>query len=342
MTEVLKPTAEALFEAGQRIRRGEVVGFPTETVYGLGGDAGNDEAIERIFSAKGRPGDNPLIVHIADPDQIGTVIEGELPEQARKLAEAYWPGPMTMILPKGRNISFKTTAGLDSVGVRLPDHPVARAFIRAAGVPIAAPSANLSGKPSPTTAEHVRKDMEGRIPLILDGGESRVGLESTVIDVRSLPVRILRPGGITPQMVADVLGEVEVDGSVLRPLREGETARSPGMKYKHYAPDGSLVIVKGSAQAAAREICALYDATEGEKCIFALEGNRALYGARRVLSLGKDPAGAAHKLFGALREMDDRKVNAIFSEAVEAEGIGLAVMNRLGRAAAFHIIEAND
>lgn len=342
MTEVLKPTAEALFEAGQRIRRGEVVGFPTETVYGLGGDAGNDEAIERIFSAKGRPGDNPLIVHIADPDQIGTVIEGELPEQARKLAEAYWPGPMTMILPKGRNISFKTTAGLDSVGVRLPDHPVARAFIRAAGVPIAAPSANLSGKPSPTTAEHVRKDMEGRIPLILDGGESRVGLESTVIDVRSLPVRILRPGGITPQMVADVLGEVEVDGSVLRPLREGETARSPGMKYKHYAPDGSLVIVKGSAQAAAREICALYDATDGEKCIFALEGNRALYGARRVLSLGKDPAGAAHKLFGALREMDDRKVNAIFSEAVEAEGIGLAVMNRLGRAAAFHIIEAND
>ena len=342
MTEVLKPTAEALFEAGQRIRRGEVVGFPTETVYGLGGDAGNDEAIERIFSAKGRPGDNPLIVHIADPDQIGTVIEGELPEQARKLAEAYWPGPMTMILPKGRNISFKTTAGLDSVGVRLPDHPVARAFIRAAGVPIAAPSANLSGKPSPTTAEHVRKDMEGRIPLILDGGESRVGLESTVIDVRSLPVRILRPGGITPQMVADVLGEVEVDGSVLRPLREGETARSPGMKYKHYAPDGSLVIVKGSTQAAAREICALYDATEGEKCIFALEGNRALYGARRVLSLGKDPAGAAHKLFGALREMDDRKVNAIFSEAVEAEGIGLAVMNRLGRAAAFHIIEAND
>lgn len=340
MTRVLKPTQEALDLAGQLIRMGEVVGFPTETVYGLGGDATNDAAIGKIFAAKGRPGDNPLIVHISELSQISQVISGPLPEQARKLAERYWPGPMTMILPKGEKISFKTTAGLDSVGVRFPDHPVAQAFITAAGVPIAAPSANISGKPSPTTAQHVFKDMDGRIDLILDGGESRVGLESTVIDVRSLPVRILRPGGVTPQMVADVLGEVEVDGSVLRPLGKNETVRSPGMKYKHYAPDGSLVIVKGSREGAAHEICALYDSTDGEKCILALEGNLELYGDRRVASLGIDPGEAAHRLFNALREMDDRKVNAIFSEAVEAEGIGLAVMNRLGRAAAFHIVEA--
>ena len=339
MTRVLPASEEALLEAGRLIRAGEVVGFPTETVYGLGGDATNGDAIDKIFKAKGRPGDNPLIVHISDISQIHDVISGEMPPQAKALADAYWPGPLTMILPKGDKISVRATAGLDSVGVRFPSHPVAQAFITAAGVPIAAPSANLSGKPSPTTAQHVFNDMNGRIELILEGGESDVGLESTVVDARTTPVRVLRPGGVTPKMIADVLGEVEVDGSVLRPLGKGEIARSPGMKYKHYAPEGSLVIVKGKPENVAKEINELYDASSGSRCILALEGNIPLYGERNVFSLGADPAQMAHRLFDALREMDEQNISTIFSEAVEADGIGLAVMNRLGRAAAFHIIE---
>lgn len=339
MTRVLPASEETLLEAGRLIRAGEVVGFPTETVYGLGGDATNSDAIDKIFKAKGRPGDNPLIVHISDISQIKDVISGEMPPQAKALADAYWPGPLTMILPKGDKISVRATAGLDSVGVRFPSHPVAQAFITAAGVPIAAPSANLSGKPSPTTAQHVFNDMNGRIELILEGGESDVGLESTVVDARTTPVRVLRPGGVTPKMIADVLGEVEVDGSVLRPLGKGEIARSPGMKYKHYAPEGSLVIVKGKPENVAKEINELYDASSGSRCILALEGNIPLYGERNVFSLGADPAQMAHRLFDALREMDEQNISTIFSEAVEADGIGLAVMNRLGRAAAFHIIE---
>ena len=339
-TEFTKATPQALERAGELIRAGEVVGFPTETVYGLGADATNAEAIEKVFAAKGRPGDNPLIVHISDISQIGEVIKGEMPENARKLAKAYWPGPLTMIFEKGDAITLKATAGLDSVGVRFPSHKVAQDFISASKRPIAAPSANISGKPSPTTAEHVLFDMDGRVPMIIDGGACDVGLESTVVDIRCTPVRVLRPGGVTPQMIADVLGEVEVDGSVLRPIREGETVRSPGMKYKHYAPDGSMVIVKGEPESVAAKINEMYDATEGKKCILALEKNLPLYGSRKVFSLGNDSRDFAHSMFYALREMDDEHITAIFSEAVEAEGIGLAVMNRLGRAAAFHIIEA--
>lgn len=341
-TVLTEATEEALRDAARLIRAGEVVGFPTETVYGLGADATNADAIDKIFKAKGRPGDNPLIVHISELSQISGIIRGEMPESARRLAEAYWPGPLTMIFEKGPNIPPRVTAGLDSVAVRFPSHPVARALIAASGVPIAAPSANLSGKPSPTLAKHVMRDMDGRIPMIIDGGACEVGLESTVVDARTLPVRVLRPGGITPKMIADVLGEAEVDGSVLRPLREGETVRSPGMKYKHYAPDGSMVVVKGNAAAVAREIRALYDATPGSKRILALEGHLPLYGDRAAVSLGADAKDMANRLFDALRKMDEEGVSAIFSEAVEADGIGLAVMNRLGRAAAFHIVEAED
>ncbi|MBQ6715557.1 MAG: threonylcarbamoyl-AMP synthase, partial [Clostridia bacterium] len=304
--------------------------------------ATNEEAVKKIFLAKGRPGDNPLIVHIASLSDIHNVICGEMPEWAQKLAEAYWPGPLTMIFDKGENIPSAVTAGLDSVAVRIPGNPDARALIKASKKPIAAPSANLSGRPSPTTAKHVFEDMNGRIPMIIDGGESDVGLESTVLDVRTLPVKVLRPGGVTPKMIADIVGEVEVAGSVMRPLKEGETVLSPGMKYKHYAPEGSLVIVKGAAEKVAHAIIDMYDATEGEKCILALEGNLSLYEGRNVFSLGKNPEEMAHKLFDALREMDARGVNAIFSEAVDAEGIGLAVMNRLGRAAAFHIVDAGE
>lgn len=341
-TKMVIPCAASFEEAAQLINMGEVVGFPTETVYGLGADATNEEAVKKIFRAKGRPGDNPLIVHIASLSDIHNVICGEMPEWAQKLAEAYWPGPLTMIFDKGENIPSAVTAGLDSVAVRIPGNPDARALIKASKKPIAAPSANLSGRPSPTTAKHVFEDMNGRIPMIIDGGESDVGLESTVLDVRTLPVKVLRPGGVTPKMIADIVGEVEVAGSVMRPLKEGETVLSPGMKYKHYAPEGSLVIVKGAAEKVAHAIIDMYDATEGEKCILALEGNLSLYEGRNVFSLGKNPEEMAHKLFDALREMDARGVNAIFSEAVDAEGIGLAVMNRLGRAAAFHIVDAGE
>ena len=341
-TELTQATGDALERAGALIRAGEVVGFPTETVYGLGADATSDSAIEKVFAAKGRPGDNPLIVHISELSQIYDVIKGEMPENARKLADAYWPGPLTMIFDKGDRISLRATAGLDSVGVRFPSHPVARAFITAAQRPIAAPSANLSGKPSPTTAPHVFADMDGRVPMIIDGGACDVGLESTVLDIRSTPARVLRPGGVTPRMIADVLGEVEVDGSVLRPLKEGEVVRSPGMKYRHYAPEGSLVIVKGERGKVAQRINDMYDATEGERCILCLEENIPLYGGRHVFSLGADSREFAHRIFYALRMMDEAHIGAIFSEAVEAEGIGLAVMNRLGRAAAFHIIDTQE
>ena len=339
MTELLKPDAQALEKAARIIKDGGVVAFPTETVYGLGADAGNPEAIKRIFAAKGRPQDNPLIVHISSLDQLPKVIQGELPPQAKALAERFWPGPLTMILPKGDAISSECTAGLDSVGVRFPMNECAQRLISASGVPIAAPSANISGRPSPTSAQHVLSDMNGKIPLILDGGACSVGLESTVVDVRTLPVRVLRPGGVTPEMIADVLGEVEVDGSVLRPLKQGEIARSPGMKYKHYAPKGSLTIVSGQSEAVAAKICALYDEAPASKRILALDGHVRLYGDRLVYPLGADADTAAQRLFAALRDMDEQGVQTIFSESVDTSGIGLAVMNRLGRAAAFNIIE---
>lgn len=341
-TEMLMPTEEAIEKAADLIRSGNLVGFPTETVYGLGADATNEDAVKKIFEAKGRPGDNPLIVHVAGIEWVKRIIKGEMPDWAQKLADAYWPGPLTMIFDKGDNIPFAVTAGLDSVAVRFPDHETAIRLINASKRPIAAPSANLSGRPSPTAAAHVYEDMNGRIPLIIDGGACEFGVESTVLDVRKMPVRVLRPGGVTPRMIADVVGEVEVDGSVLRPLKEGETVRSPGMKYKHYAPKGSIVIVKGEKQRVADEINDMYDHTDGEKCILALNDHIQMYEGRRVYSLGDDARGMAKSLFDALREMDNMGVNAIFSEAVEAEDIGLAVMNRLGRAAAFHIVNAGE
>lgn len=341
-TEVLTPVDGALDKAAALIRAGEVVAFPTETVYGLGANATDERAIAKIFEAKGRPGDNPLIVHISELSDISAIIRGDMPAVARALADAYWPGPLTMIFEKGDRIPLRATAGLDSVAVRLPSHPAARELIARAGLPIAAPSANLSGRPSPTTAEHVLNDMNGRISLILDGGACEVGLESTVIDVRQTPVRVLRPGGVTPGMIADIAGEAEVDGCVLRPLRDGETAYSPGTKYRHYAPNGALVVVKGAALNVAREICCLYDSTPGDKRILALNKHIPLYADRRVYPLGEDARDVAEHLFAALRLMDDEGVRAIFSEAVPAEGIGLAVMNRLGRAAAFHIVDAGE
>ena len=320
------------------------MGFPTETVYGLGANALDADAVRSIFEAKGRPGDNPLIVHVPDESWIAPLIDGPLPDAARKLARAYWPGPMTLILPRSGRVPDAVTAGLDTVGIRMPAHEAARALIEAAGRPIAAPSANRSGRPSPTTAAHVLQDMDGRIPLILDGGPCAVGVESTVIDVSCGVPRVLRPGGVTPEMIEAVCGAAEVDGAVMRPLREGEKPRSPGMKYRHYAPEGAVTIFEGSPEAVAKAIIALYDETPDGAAILALPGHEALYGARHVIPLGRGdaPEDVAAGLFAALRLMDDQGARTIFAEAVAPTGVGLAVMNRLGRAAAFHVVHVDD
>ena len=340
-TKLLPVTPESIAEAGEIIRAGGLVGFPTETVYGLGANALNGDAVRMIFEAKGRPGDNPLITHVATEAEIPPLIRGHIPAAARALMDAYWPGPMTLIFPKSDLIPPEVSAGLDTVGIRMPSHPAARALIQAAGVPIAAPSANRSGRPSPTTAKHVMDDMDGRIPLILDGGPCDVGVESTVIDVTGDVPRVLRPGGVTPEMIAKACGAVEVDGAVMRPLREGEKPRSPGMKYRHYAPTGDLTIFEGEAEAVARAICARYDEAPDNAAILALPGHEVLYGARRVIPLGQadSASSVAAALFAVLRQLDDEGAEHIFSEAVDAEGVGLAVMNRLGRAAAFHIVK---
>ena len=341
-TRVLKPDDAAIREAADLIREGKLVGIPTETVYGLGADALNPEAVASIFEAKGRPGDNPLIVHIDDIEELRPLIAVEPSPAARALMAAYWPGPLTLIFPKSDRVPLRTTGGLNTVAVRMPSHPIARALIRAAGCPIAAPSGNRSGRPSPTTAAHMFEDMDGRIPLILDGGACDVGVESTVVDMTGDVPRILRPGGVTREQIAQVCGDCVVDSAVMRPLREDERPRSPGMKYRHYAPAGQLTIFHGEPERVIEAICETYDQAERDghrPLILALEGSLARYGDRRRESLGMDAAGMAHVVFGALRNADALGADVILSEAVEAEGIGLAVMNRLGRAAAFHIVE---
>ena len=331
-TELCQADDASIRRAAALLRAGELVAFPTETVYGLGADALNGAAAARIFAAKGRPADNPLIAHIAGESGLAGLIAGEPCACARALMRAFWPGPMTLIFPKSPRVPREVTAGLDTVAVRMPSHPVARALIRAAQTPIAAPSANRSGRPSPTTAAHVLEDMEGRIPLILDGGPCEVGLESTVVDVTGARPRILRPGGITLEMLEGVVGFVDVDEGVLHQLQAGSQARSPGMKYKHYAPKGEVTIVTGPR--AAQEIARLYDAADGRAAILAF--SQADYGARRVYRLKNAPG----ELFAALRQLDEDGMETIYAEDVPTTGVGLAVMNRLMRAAAFRVVEA--
>ena len=331
-TELCQADDASIRRAAALLRAGELVAFPTETVYGLGADALNGEAAARIFAAKGRPADNPLIAHIAGESGLAGLIAGEPCACARKLMRAFWPGPMTLIFPKSPRVPREVTAGLDTVAVRMPSHPVARALISAAQTPIAAPSANRSGRPSPTTAAHVLEDMEGRIPLILDGGPCEVGLESTVVDVTGARPRILRPGGVTLEMLEGVVGDVDVDEGVLHQLQAGSQARSPGMKYKHYAPKGEVTIVTGPR--AAQEIARLYDAADGRAAILAF--SQADYGARRVYRLKNAPG----ELFAVLRQLDEDGVETIYAEDVPTNGVGLAVMNRLMRAAAFRVVEA--
>ena len=334
---------EALLIApGKVLREGGLVAFPTETVYGLGGDAKNASASEKIYAAKGRPSDNPLIVHIAEFSELEEIVK-EVPDSARALADAFWPGPLTMILQKNEVIPYETTGGLDTVAVRMPSHPVARAFIKASGCMVAAPSANISGRPSPTTADHVWEDLNGRIDYVIDGGAVEIGLESTIIDLTEDIPLVLRPGYITPEEIAEVIGTVKMD-----PGLSGEDVtvrpKAPGMRYRHYAPKGNLVIVTGDTDNVIKEInsraeCAIADGKSVG--IIATEETGALYKKGKVLVIGdrNDEDAIAHNLYGILREFDELGVEEIYSESLATPRIGQAIMNRLLKAAGHQIIE---
>ncbi len=334
ITVVLKALDLYIKFASEIIKEGNVVGFPTETVYGLGANAFDENAVRKIFEAKGRPADNPLIVHICDMSMLNSDIVSSVPPLAYKLAEKFWPGPFTMILPKSDKIPSVTSGGLDTVGVRFPSNETAQNLIRLCGVPIAAPSANLSGSPSPTNARRVYQDMKGRIPVILDGGECEVGLESTVVCLEGDGVRILRPGAVTKEMLSEVC-PVTVDGGVLSEVPESENVRSPGMKYRHYAPKAEVILVKGPLSAYRKYVeenadettfCLLFDVDEKVDWI-----PYEVYG---------DSSGdQARTLFEALRKLDERGAKRIFARCPDRDGVGLAVYNRILRAAGFDVVE---
>ncbi|PEZ33580.1 threonylcarbamoyl-AMP synthase [Bacillus thuringiensis] len=324
-----------LQEAAKLLRENEAVAFPTETVYGLGANAMDDEAIAKIFEAKGRPSDNPLIVHIGTKSQLDGIVK-EIPPVAEKLMAHFWPGPLTIILPRKEGIAERVTAGLNTVGVRMPDHPVALALIEEANVPVAAPSANRSGRPSPTLASHVYEDLNGKIAGIVDGGATGVGVESTVIDCTSTVPTILRPGGITKEQLEAVIGTVSLDPAL---KDEKEKPKSPGMKYTHYAPKAPLSIVEGSREFIQQLVDEKKE--EGFKVgVLTTEEYQHVYNADVILSCGvrSDLASVATKLYDVLRTFDASEVDVIFSESFPNEGIGNAIMNRLTKAAGHHII----
>lgn len=333
-TKLLKSTTENIEYAAELIGAGEVVGMPTETVYGLAADAFNAEAVAKIFKAKERPADNPLIVHISDLSMIES-IASELPALALRCAKAFWPGPLTMILPKTPDIPNVTSGGLDTVGVRMPSHPTARALIEAAGVPLAAPSANLSGSPSPTQAQHVMNDMSGRIPAIIDGGICETGVESTVISFEQNTIRILRPGYISAQQLAAITPDVKIDKGVLHELENTAKATSPGMKYKHYSPKANVIILDGTAEQFAEYV----NEREQNGVICLTFGDEPDGFDIPSIRLGDTSEEQAHNLFDALREADVRGAKTVYARCPRFDGVGLAVYNRLIRAAAFQVVK---
>lgn len=339
---VLSPEEEnALREAGETLRRGGLVAFPTETVYGLGGDALSRESSRKIYAAKGRPSDNPLIVHICKFEDIYEIAE-EVPEAAKRIAAAFWPGPLTMILRKNEKVPDETTGGLHTVAVRFPSHPVAKKLIQYAGGFVAAPSANLSGRPSPTAARHVAEDMNGRIEVIVDGGEVGIGLESTIVDLTVEPPQILRPGYVTEAMLTEVLGEVDTDVTIME-TQSGQAPRAPGMKYRHYAPKGELVIIEGEPEKVIDYINqrTAEDMAAGYKTgVIGTSETARRYRADAVKCLGNrcDEESIARGLFAALREFDDEGTERIYSESFPSQGLGQAIMNRLLKAAAHRIV----
>lgn len=332
---------EALRRAGSIIRQGGLVAFPTETVYGLGGDALNPQSSEKIYKAKGRPSDNPLIVHIADMDALNAIVR-EIPESAVKLAERFWPGPLTMIMHKSHLVPHETTGGLDTVAVRMPMNRTALELIQAAGGYVAAPSANRSGRPSPTVAKYVAEDMDGRIEMIIDGGDVEIGLESTIVDLTVQPPTILRPGYITRQMLEQVLNGVEEDCTMMRD-DSGQAPKAPGMKYRHYAPKGELTVVDGAQEHVMEyintqlEIFRRYNKKTG---VIATDASAAGYRADVCKSVGdrNDENAIARELYRVLRELDDESVEVIYAEAFDDAGVGQAIMNRLLKAAGYRIV----
>lgn len=352
--QVLNPddfAPEELDEACEVLRRGGLVAFPTETVYGLGGDALRQDVSAGIYEAKGRPSDNPLIVHIAKIEDIEKIAR-DVPAAAFRLAEAFWPGPLTMVLRKKDRVPSGTTGGLDTVAIRLPAHPVARALIERSGLCVAAPSANASGRPSPTLAAHVIEDLDGRIDYILDGGKVGIGLESTIVDLTGEEALILRPGAITAAMLRDIIGKAEYDPAVLaKQQKQDVVAKAPGMKYRHYAPKGDMTLVEGQTDNVARYICRLLE--EGREkgsrmadfAVLAYEETKERYegtGAY-VYSFGsrENEAAVAAALYDTLRQMDNLGVRYIYAESFVSDGLGQAIMNRLRKAAAYQVVDAD-
>ena len=336
-TILTKADEASVNKAAELLQAGEIVAIPTETVYGIAASAFNGAAVKKIFEAKGRPQDNPLIVHIDRMEMLEGLVAC-VPEGAKALAQAFWPGPLTIIMPRGPKVADEVCAGLDTVAIHMPSHPVARAVIAASGLPLAAPSANRSGGPSPTIAQDVMADMDGRLPLILDGGACGVGVESTVITLAGEQPMLLRPGFVTKEQLEQVLGcEVQLAGAVLHKLKEGETARSPGMKYKHYAPKAHVTILRGDFDAYRKYVCdhagpgvwALCFDGEGEQ----LPVPFISYGAK------EDDAAQARELFSALRRLDEKGAETVYARCPHVGGVGLAVYNRLVRAAAFEVVE---
>lgn len=334
-TVVINITTEyekALEESAKLLKNGEVVGIPTETVYGLAANALDEDAVKKIFVAKGRPSDNPLIVHIAKFEDLEPLVE-EIPEKVRVMADAFWPAPLTMIMKKSDKVSNVVSGNLDTVAIRMPKSDYARAIIDACGLPLAAPSANLSGSPSPTNAKYVFDDMNGRIPLIIDGGNCEIGVESTVISFAEDPPRLLRPGGVTLEEMTALIGEIVVDDAVLNKLEEGAVAASPGMKYKHYAPSADITIIKSDFDCFKKlcesedNITALCFDGENEK----LSCNSVTYGDEN------DGFSQSARLFDALRELDELGATKVYARCPNTKGMGLAVYNRLIRAAGFKI-----
>lgn len=333
-TVVIDITTEydiALKKSAELLKNGEVVGIPTETVYGLAANAFDEEAVKKIFIAKGRPSDNPLIVHISKFEDLEPLVE-EIPEKVKAMVQKFWPGPLTMIMKKSDKISSVVSGGLSTVAVRMPKSDYARAIIENCNLPLAAPSANLSGSPSPTNAKYVFDDMNGRVPLIIDGGSCEIGVESTVISFAENPPRLLRPGGVTLEEMTELIGEITVDDAVLNKLEDGKTASSPGMKYKHYAPSADITIIKSDFETF-KNLCEKENATA-----LCFDGENEILTCPAV-TYGKENDGFSQsaRLFDALRELDEMGAKKVYARCPDTKGMGLAVYNRLIRSAGFKI-----
>jgi len=334
---------EEIKEATELLREGKLVAFPTETVYGLGANALDEKAVSSIFTAKGRPSDNPLIIHIGQEKDIENLISGRVPQFAQKLMNKFWPGPLTLILPKSKKVPKITTGGLNTVAVRMPNHPIALELIKEAGLPLAAPSANLSGKPSPTLVEHVIEDLAGRVAGIIDGGQTGLGVESTVIDLsREVPI-LLRPGGVTYEQLLEELGQVDIDPAVKSKLAdESKVAISPGMKYRHYAPQAEVILIEGEEDKIKEKIEELISSDKGKKIGVMVSKELAddYLGANiKIMGSKENLIEISQSIFKLLREFDEEGIEKIFIEGLQLEGLGLAIMNRLRKSAAYQIIE---